>query len=54
MDTFDRILYIKLLISIANKTLNPIQFIGKVATFGGDSFNRLEVIHLPSWRSPPV
>ena len=30
----------------------PRRLLGKVAKFGGDSFNRHEVIYLQSWRGP--
>ena len=30
----------------------PRRFLGQVAKFGGDSFNRHEVIRLQSWRGP--
>ena len=30
----------------------PSRFLRKVVKFGGDSFNRREVIHLQSWRGP--
>ena len=32
----------------------PEDVLGKFAKFGGDSFNRHEVIHLRSWRGPQI
>ena len=34
----------------ASVKIIPRKFLGKVAKFGGNSFNRHEVIHLQTWR----